>query len=360
MTGQELATIVKGRIAELRDPLFEQQIALAVPEGVSPAKLLRAAATAVLDNPDLAQPHLRESLIKETLKCAQDGLLPDGRQAAFVIYAGKNPSIKYLPMIGGLRAIAAEYGWTLRTNVVYENDEFDYNEEPPTLRHRPVRPGGERGNLIAAWAIATHKDGRRLQRVLHPAEIAKRRANARTDEVWKKWTPQMWEKTAGHDLFDELPLDAKDRERVQRVLAATEITEDAAALLYGPEDRQAGSGVSSSRARVAEPAGEGMGGTPVSSSPVNEPIPDEADDGGGKPLEEPPFEGEEPVEGEKVEEPTFTAGKHQGRTLTEIYATGEEGVRYLVWAFRAWKQEPLRSALDAFSIEHSEIRGEKS
>jgi recombination protein RecT len=366
MTSQEIALreAVEGTIAQLRDPSFEQQIEVLLPETISAKKFLRVAATAALEKPELAEAD-RSSLIRSLLRCAEVGLVPNGREAALVTFWDRDAKINkvtLMPMIGGLRVIAAEYGWTLRTNVVYEEDDFDYTEEPPTLQHRPVRPGGERGQLIAAWAVATHRDGRRLQRVLHPAEIAKRRASAKTDKVWKSWEPQMWEKTAGHDLFDEIPLDAKDRERIEKI---AEATDDPATILYGSEDRQAGLGISSSRARPVEPARgdapQESASPPPVTQPVYEPIPDEADDGGGTPVE-PPFEGEEPVEGELVDEAaaTFTAGKHKDRSLAEIHATGEEGIKYLAWAYKSWKQEPLRSALDAFAAQHPEIRREAS
>jgi hypothetical protein len=122
----------------------------------------------------------------------------------------------------------------MRTNVVYENDEFDYTEEPPMLRHRPVRPGQDRGQLIAAYAVAVHRDGRQMQTVLHPDEVAKRKAVAKTKAVWDQWTPQMWAKSAGHDLFDDLPLDPADQ-RIRLVLDASDMAPgESAQMLYGP------------------------------------------------------------------------------------------------------------------------------
>lgn len=231
MTGQEVVqrTPTQQLVADVRTPEFQEQVSLALPDTVTPARFVRATATALLQNPDLAKCD-RDSVFAAIIKCATDGLIPDGREAALVIYKGK---CGYLPMIGGMTKLLAEYGWTLRTKAVYANDEFDYSEEPPTLTHRPVRPGAERGDLYAAYAIATHRDGRRLQTVLHPEDIAKRRAKAQTQAVWNEWPAEMWEKTAGHALARDVPLSEEDRKRLDSILDVT--PEKAADLLYGPD-----------------------------------------------------------------------------------------------------------------------------
>jgi phage RecT family recombinase len=344
---------VDGAVAQFRDPGFEEQVALAVPEGVSPRKMLRVAATAVLENPELARPDLRASLLQATLKAAADGLVPDGRQAAFVIFGGKEPKIVYMAMIGGLRDIAAEHGWAIFTACVYENDGFDPDFENMKANHKPPRLGQDRGPLIGAYAAAQHRDGRRMLEVMDKAEIDKVRATSRSAATgpWKDWYERQAEKTLGRRIFKKLPLDPKDSERIKSVLEASEIADVDA--LYGED-------VS------AEPHRQDARAQTVEASTLPPPSPEPGQDGPSgsgtgpdAPGSEAPFEGEEPppVVDDPVpaSEPTFSAGRYAGKTLAEIHAMGKEGVSYLQWAFKNWKQQPLRSALDSFAKDHPDV-----
>lgn len=234
---QELVqrTPAQDLVVQIRGDQFRDQVAMALPENVTPERFIRGAVTALMAKPEIADLELG-SVFRALIQCAHDGLLPDGQEAAIVPHKGK---ATYMPMVGGYRKIAADHGWTLRAQAVYANDEFDYTEEPPALLHRPPRPGTERGDLIAAYAVATHKDGGRLQCVLHPDEIAKRRAVAQTQNVWNQWPAQMWAKTAARDLFADLPLGELDP-RVLRVLEASKLEPVAAAgALYGPAAHEA-------------------------------------------------------------------------------------------------------------------------
>jgi recombination protein RecT len=244
----DIRTRTQEVVALIEHPSFLQQIEDSLPEGVSLQRFVSVAKTAIRTNSELATAD-QTSLFGSIVRCAQDGLLPDGREAALVLYKGK---VAYLPMIGGIRRIAAVYGWQIRTNVVYENDEFDYTEEPPAITHRSVRPGMERGDLVAAYAVATHRDGRRVQTVLHPEDIAKRRAKAQTTRVWDEFTPQMWEKSAGHDVFGQLSLDPADA-RVSTILREGIL--DPIAALYGrqPESSRAGEPATDDRPYDGEP-----------------------------------------------------------------------------------------------------------
>ncbi len=228
-------------IAVVRSDQFVEQLSLALPETVSPRRFARIATTAIQQNPDLAL-CTRDSVFQALLRCAADGLLPDGRQAAITKFRNKKKGVDeatYMPMIDGLRHTAAEYGWALRTAVVYANDEFAYTDEPPALAHRSVKPGEARGDLVATYAVATHKDGRRIQMVLHPADVAKRRAISKRPEIWEQWPERMWEKSSGRAIFRQLPLSERDMERVAHILAADDAFEqalsDPVAALYGRE-----------------------------------------------------------------------------------------------------------------------------
>lgn len=228
----------KDLIARVRGEQFKREVALALPENISPDRFIRVTVTALMQTPELADADLA-SLFQSVLRCAQDGLLPDGREAALVIFKGK---VQYLPMVGGLRKKLAEFGWSLRARVVFENDEFGYEYGvEQTLTHRPPAPGTDRGKMIAAYAVASHRDGRKEFTVMDADAIAKVRAVAKTQNVWNQWPEQMWEKSAAKQLANDVPLDPNEREEFQRLIKADELTLEpgaAADMLYGPQGQK--------------------------------------------------------------------------------------------------------------------------
>lgn len=236
---QELAS-------QVRSPEFQSQIAAALPGNLLPDRFVRATVTALMTNPDLAAPDVdRNSIFQALLRSAQDGLLPDGREAAITVYKDNKNGGKraqYLPMIGGFRKIAGDHGWSIRAVVVYANDEFEFELGlEPNIVHRPVRPGMEKGERIAAYAVGAHGDGRREVEVMDAAQIAKVKTKAQTTKVWDEWTDRMWEKTVGKALFKRLPIGELD-ERVARVIEAADATDadESRTLMYGGEVTPAG------------------------------------------------------------------------------------------------------------------------
>jgi len=342
MTSTELATRTEQVVDQLQSPLFLEQLAESLPEGVTLDRFKRVTITAVRANADLVKAD-QTSLFAAIVKCAQDGLMPDGREAALVTYKEK---VAYIPMIGGIRRIAAVYGWQIRTSVVYANDEFDYTEEPPVITHRPVRPGVDRGDLIAAYAVATHRDGRRVQVVLHPADIAKRKAKAQTSKVWDEFSAAMWEKSAGHDIFGQLSLDPADA-RVDRILREG-ILADPIAALYGgrSSDGDGGSpadGASrENRDGAADTDGEpGVGGRNEPPPPAADSPADEAEEGV---WEVAPTDEEIEAAGAIV----VPAGVHKGKTLSAV-AAEEAGATWFLTQLKNLKPDaPVRPSMETF------------
>lgn len=312
-------------VAVVRSEQFVEQIALALPETVSPRKFARVAVTAIQTQPDLAQCD-RDSVLQALLKCAADGLVPDGRQAAIVKRGDK---ASYMPMIGGYRHILADYGWTLRTRAVRANDEFAWTEEPPALAHRIAL--GDRGDLVCAYAIATHKDGRRLQRVLNAEQIAKRRDKATTDAIWKQWPEQMWEKSAGRDIFDELPLSDIEKQRILAMVEAEQAFERAVAdpigALYGREQdspQTATPAASASAPLTGDDGNDKVGavtGAGAASAPTNN---DEAEEG--------VWEAASPTDAEVAAAGSLAVpgGVHKGKTIAQVAELGEDGHMWLL------------------------------
>lgn len=241
---QEVAqrTPAEELVSRVRTPQFREQVALALPDNVSPERFTRVAVTALLQNPDIAtcEP---DSVFNSLLRAAADGLLPDGREAALVSFNTKQgdswvKKAQYMPMIYGYRKIAAEHGWELVTRIVYANDEFVHEtgmEEK--LVHTPARPGVARGEMVAAYAVGRHADGRRAgPEVMDADAINKVRAVSRANDKgpWVDWEDRMWEKTVGKRLFAKLPLGEKDQARVRRLIQIPDDPAESAAMLYGP------------------------------------------------------------------------------------------------------------------------------
>jgi recombination protein RecT len=226
--------------AELREqitaPEFRQKVELALPGDVTTDRFVQIALTALITNPDIVQCE-PESIFSSLLKCAQDGLLPDGREAALAPFNDRQTGKKkaaYMPMVGGFRKIAAESGWSITAKCVYANDEFEAVEgSNPSVTHHPVRPGAERGEIVAVYAIARKRGESPMVTVMSREDVEKRAAIAKTDKFWKGWKPEMYEKTVARNIFGDLPLG--DRELARRVLASSSLEPaESTALLYGP------------------------------------------------------------------------------------------------------------------------------
>lgn len=356
-------------VAQVRGEDFKQQIALALPEGVPAERFIRVTITALMQNADLITAD-RDSLLYSVLKCAQDGLMPDGRQAALVIFKGK---VQYIPMITGVRYLAAGFGWTINTKCVYANDTFEvYEGSENRIVHRQPSAGTDRGELVAAYARCTHRDGREpIFKVMYADDIKKVRAVARTQTVWNQWEAQMWEKSVGHAAYKQLPLDPHDAERLSRVLEASALEPGGASeLLYGPTGERLMARAVSEFAE--QPAGV-VEVVPVEVSDVEDsPGLSPADDtiapsglldGGSREEVEARSPGSDdsspdvstsqpdPAEAPGLDEEAemlalnaadfvppsgkFSAGEVEGpKTLAEIYALGDEGRKYLTMCLR--------------------------
>lgn len=315
-----------------------QQLALALPDDVPLDRFERALVTALLAKPEIAEAD-RASLYLALLNAAQAGLVPDGKQGTINVYGGK---AQFLVMIGGIRLTLAKYGWTLRTEIVCENDHFEDYSSDGYIVHRKPRPGVDRGRMQGAFAMAVQRDGRRECVVMSKAEIDEVRdksARGGKSGPWKDWYARMAEKTPGQRLAKKLGLDPQDLIRI----AEPADDGDAETQLYGPDGAtfQALEAPADHPSRKDEPKGAAA----AASGDGGEAGPQQAA------ASPPPSSGEAPAPGaddEPEPQPAWVAagqtvvetGNWAGKTLAEVAAV-EAGVEWIGWALpRPGKFDP--------------------
>lgn len=215
-----------------------------LPSHITFEKFQRVFMTAIIASKDL-QDADRPSLMLACLKSATDGLLPDGRDAALVIF-NKNTKTadgwkqtkmaQYMPMYAGILKKCRQSGQisSVVTHVVYERDKFEYflgDEEK--IIHEPYLGREERGPIIAAYCIVKLKDGSIVREVMPWIDIEKVRlsspAGAKTEYdvkksgvgkigdpkgIWEKWPEEMSRKTAFRRASKWLPQSIEDANRL--------------------------------------------------------------------------------------------------------------------------------------------------
>ncbi len=339
-------------IAELRSPKFIEQLSAALPPGLTPERFARITVTALLDDQarqrDPSKQLLacdRLSLYQAVIKCAQDGLVPDGRQAALVKRGDK---VVYQPMVSGLRQIAADHGWSLRGGSVREHDEFDWQEEPPSMFHKIHAPG-DRGELVYAYAVARNtKTGAREQRVMTREEVLKRMESATSKNVWQSWPDEMWQKTAVRDLFQELALAHEVPD-----LPIAEII-DHEELSTVSEDEPHPSELTANVETAAEVSGNGPQPAAPPVATDDEPGPAEAPN---PPSEAPAVDiaainvAAEVAAGFVPPNGKYASGGQYGpKTLQEILELGDDGAKWLRWALgKIDAPEDYRDSIRAYA-----------
>lgn len=189
----------------LKSDQFRSSLAEALPPEISIDRFTRVAITALQQNPDLLNKD-RNSLFLAVRRCAEFGLNPDGREAALVAFG---PAVVCMPMVGGLRRIAAKYGFDIATAVVHENDEFDYAlGVDPVMTHKPARLGTDRGKAVGVWAQAKGPDGQLYLEVMDHAQVEAVRqvSRAKNSGPWVSQWGEMARKTVARRLWKSLPM----------------------------------------------------------------------------------------------------------------------------------------------------------
>lgn len=196
----------------------EDSFKAALPAHIPVERFMRVVLTATQRNPDLVTAD-RSSLFNSALLAAQDGLLPDGREGALVIYntkvkkGGKDEWVKavqWMPMIAGILKKCRNSGElsSIEAHTVHANDKFAYRigiDEQPV--HEPDW-FGDRGAVVGVYAVAKLKDGSRVSEIMSHREVESVRAVSRAKDSgpWTQWWGEMARKTVLRRLSKRLPI----------------------------------------------------------------------------------------------------------------------------------------------------------
>jgi recombination protein RecT len=228
------------RILTLRRELEARadEFRMVLPSHITPEKLQRTILTAVQANPELLACD-RRSFLTAAMKCAQDGLLPDGREAAIVPFKKRTKDAQrgwleirvaqYMPMVYGLRkkCLQSLEIKDIFAAVVYRQEIeragcFHYEEGTErTLRHRPILDpdfAPTDADIALAYSVATFADGFKSFEVMRRGEIDRVREASQTGAQydakgnprdpkgpWVEWFPEMAKKTVLRRHTKSLP-----------------------------------------------------------------------------------------------------------------------------------------------------------
>lgn len=214
--------------ATLEGPM-KAEIAKALPPGIDPDRFVRTVVTAVQMNEALLYAD-RRSLFGACMKAAQDGLLPDGREAVLNIYNTKQkidgrdewvPTVQYLPMVRGILKTVRNSGQVNHVDAaaVYAKDQFAFKRgDDPRIEHEPYLGEDDPGLVVAAYIIVKLENGEVHREVMPRRDIEKTRAASKSGDgansPWTKWYDQMAIKAVIKRAAKLLPTSSEALDRV--------------------------------------------------------------------------------------------------------------------------------------------------
>lgn len=181
--------------------------------GVSVENFIAVAKTAVQSHTDQKglESANRATLYTAIQKAASDGLLPDNREAALVIYNVKvsnkgepdkwEKQVQYQPMVQGLIKLARKSKEIklITASVVYSKDVFRYN--PATMEMPDFEPDwfGDRGTPVGVWSMIKLTNGEIMNEMMTAKQINRKSSaskvpknyNVEEGRDWEEWWKKM-------------------------------------------------------------------------------------------------------------------------------------------------------------------------
>lgn len=271
----------KSRVDEVVDNMLRQrdQFKAALPPQIDVDKFVRVAITALRATPDLVEAEI-SSLYGAFMKAAQDGLLPDGREAHISMFNKKDGDryvkvAQYQPMFTGLLKKVRNSGElaSITAQIVCKNDKFDRwtDTDGEHIKH-VADMFTERGEPIGAYALAKMKDGAVYIDVMTLKEIDKVRqvSRAKDNGPWKAWWDEMAKKSVLRRLCKRLPMSTDLEQAVRHDDETVDLAETEAAP------------IAETSRRLADAVGAGGGGQgPQHMGP------DQGSNGNGETIQQP-------------------------------------------------------------------------
>lgn len=210
--------------------LLEQmkgEIARCLPKHLTPERMARIAMTELRKTPKLQECDPM-SFIAAIMQASQLGLEPGILGSCYLIPFNNNQTGKvectFMPGYRGFLDLARRSGQiqSLVARAVYDNDEFSYEFGlKEDLIHRPSM--GERGELVAVYAVAILKDGGHQFDVMSRKEVdaIRNQSKSKNNGPWVTHFDEMAKKTVLRKLFKWLPCSVE----MQKAVALDELQE---------------------------------------------------------------------------------------------------------------------------------------
>lgn len=229
---------------------------------------------AIQRNPRLLEAD-RQSLWIALQKAAMDGLKPDGREGALVIFgddsededgkrvatnANKPKQVQWMPMVAGLIKLVRNTGEVtgIRAKLVYKGERVEITDEDGVESYKHVRViaadseiSDDPANIVGGYAVVNYKDGSWEMEPMSRTQIDRVRAVSRAKKgPWLPWYDEMAKKTILRRLIKRL-----DKSSIRRVEAALDRDEtlsvDAVATIVPPDQRRIAGPEKASAGRAA-------------------------------------------------------------------------------------------------------------
>lgn len=225
-------------IVQLREELspMRQDFANVLASHIPADKFIQVCLTAVENNPDLLNAD-RQSFKVACLNAANDGLLPDKREGALVIFntevSVKRPNsnatykerrqlVQWMPMVRGILKVAYNTGLveSISVELVYENDQYSRAAgDDAKIIHIP-EDFGDRGAVKGGYSIVKMRTGGVYHEVMSLKQIQAVQAVSRAENgPWKTFWEEMARKTILRRGLKKVPLSTE----VDQVLARDEV-----------------------------------------------------------------------------------------------------------------------------------------
>ena len=223
MSSNQQVAVIDVVCRTLQAPQMQGIIKQALPPGVTEDRFTRATLTALRQNPDILDCD-RNSLYNAIVRCAQDGLMPDGKQAAIVkfnVNVAKRgqpeqwvAKAQHMPMVEGIIHLLARAGVFAYAASVYENDTIQLwnDEDGQHVKHVPAKFGTDRGKRLGAFALGKTKDGQVYVEAMdmNDLEVPKRATkqkdrNGNLIGPWRDVPDRMEQKSCLHRLAKRIP-----------------------------------------------------------------------------------------------------------------------------------------------------------